>query len=67
MMTAKKAIQAIIKWGKVLIKAIISAIKAIAPTVKELVAIIVAGGWGVIIILVISLLAVVVGVVDGAA
>ena len=56
MMTAKKAIQAIIKWGKVLIKAIISAIKAIAAAIKELVAIIVAGGWvAVIIILVIIL------------
>ena len=66
MMTAKKAIQAIIKWGKVLIKAIISAIKAIAAVIKELVAIIVAGGWvAVVIILVIILLAVVVGVVAG--
>ena len=66
MMTAKKAIQAIIKWGKVLIKAIISAIKAIAAAIKELVAIIVAGGWvAVVIILVIILLAVVVGVVMG--
>lgn len=48
------------------LNAIIGAIKAIAATVKELVAIIVAGGWGaVIIILVIILLAVVVGVVMG--
>ena len=61
-MMLKRAAQAAIKLAKVAIKSTVEAVKATIAILKETIAIIIAGGWGaVLIILVICMAAVVIG------
>ena len=62
----KRAAQAAIKFAKVAIKATVEAVKALIAILKETIALIIAGGWvAVLIILIICMAAVLIGAVMG--
>ena len=65
-MMLKRAAQAAIKFAKVAFKATVEAVKALIAFLKETIALIIAGGWvAVLIILIVCIVGVLVGVVEG--
>ena len=65
-MMLKRAAQAAIKLAKVAFKATVEAVKALIAILKETIALIIAGGWvAVVIILSVCLAAVLIGAVMG--